>query len=82
MSGILESMVPVFLFATHIGGAENDLADALSWGKHEYSLSQHPQAQQRPAALPPELLDLTIVQKPDSTSSLWTDLWTSIFGLA
>ena len=51
----------LFLFATYISGV-NDLADALS---RDNFLSPHPQAQLSPAPLPPELLDLTIIKKPE-----------------
>ena len=68
------------LFASHISGINNDLADALSRDNLQYFLSHHAQAQPSPTSLPPELLDLTIIKKPDWTSPVWTDLWRAIFG--
>ena len=67
------------LFSTHISGVDNDLADALSRDNLWYFKQYHPHAQDYPTPLPPELLDLTIVKKPDWTSRLWTDLWRNIF---
>ena len=61
------------LFASHISGVNNDLADALSRDNLQYFLSHHPQAQSSPTSLPPELLDLTIIKKPGWTSPVWTD---------
>ena len=67
------------LFSSHVCGKENDLADALSRNDRNYFLAHHPQAQLKPIPLPPELLDLTVVQQPDWTSKLWTDLWSTTF---
>ena len=68
-----------FLFATHIKGKNNDLADALSRDNLSYFRSHHPQALPHPTPLPQELLDLTMISKPDWTSAHWTDLWSAIF---
>ena len=67
------------LFSTHVSGVDNDLADALSRDNLWYFKQYHPHAQDYPTPIPPELLDLTIVKKPDWTSRLWTDLWRNIF---
>lgn len=68
------------LYCTHIQGARNELADALSRDKVQLFLANYPQASHTPTPIPPELLDLTIVTKPDWTSSRWTNLWTATFG--
>lgn len=67
------------LFSSHICGKINHLADALSRNDSDYFLAHYPQAQRKPTYLPPELLDLTIVQRPDWTSPLWTGLWSATF---
>ena len=67
------------LFAEHIAGEDNDLADALSRNNSCYFRSNYSQADLLPTPLPPQLLDLTIILKPDWTSQLWTDLWSAIF---
>ena len=67
------------LLAAHIQGKVNVRADALSRGNVQYFLSLHPQARRQPTPLPIELLDLTIIRKPDWTSRSWTDLWSAIF---
>ena len=68
-----------YLFATHIKGSNNRLADALSRNRHLYFLNSVPQAQQAPTHLSQELLDLIIIEKPDWTSRRWTELWSFIF---
>ena len=65
--------------ASHIKGSNNDLADALSRDNRDYFLSNYPQASPMPTPLPQELLDLTIIAKPDWTSAHWTSLWSGIF---
>ena len=67
------------LYAQHIKGSLNDLADALSRDRLHYFMANYPQAQVQPTALPPELLDLTIIRKPDWMSSTWTELWKATF---
>ena len=65
--------------AAHIKGAHNDLADALSRDNKAYFLSNYPQAQATPAAVPPELVELVVTSQPDWLSPHWTRLWTTIF---
>ena len=67
------------MYATHIAGSKNVLADALLRDRLDLFLSHYPQASRSPAPLPQELLDLLIVARPDWTSSHWTRLWNSIF---
>ena len=67
------------MFASHIKGSNNDLADALSRDNKSYFLSHHPQAVAEPILLPQELLDLTLIAKPDWMSAHWTGLWSAIF---
>ena len=68
------------LYCNHIQGARNELADALSRDRVQLFLSHCPQASHTPTPIPAELLDLTVVSKPDWTSSHWTSLWTTTFG--
>ena len=67
------------LFAVHISGVRNDLADALSRNKLNHFHAHLPQAAESPTPIPQGLLDLTIISKPDWTSTHWTDLWSGIF---
>lgn len=64
--------------ASHIKGSHNVLADALSRNDRK-TLSNYPQAQPTPTAIPTPLLDLLIMHKPDWTSRHWTALWNNIF---
>ena len=66
--------------SAHIKGKDTDWADALSRGNTRHFLSCHPQARRQATPLSPELLDLTIIRKPEWTSQLWTELWNDIFG--
>ena len=68
------------LVSSHIKGINNGLADALSRDNVHSFLSHYSQAHPTPTHLPPELLDLTMVTKPDWTSRAWTDLWRATFG--
>ena len=67
------------LHAIHLPGTENRAADALSRDQLTVFRSMVPQAAKEPAVIPPELLDLLLVTKPDWTMWQWTDLWTHIF---
>ena len=71
-----------FLFATHIKGQHNKIADALSRNNMSLFKSLYPQAQPAPTDIPTALLDLLIVRKPDWLSASWTELWSSIFPMA
>ena len=68
-----------YLFASHIQGVNNDLADALSRDNLRYFKSHYVQAARDPTPLPQELLDLTLISKLDWTSAHWTDLWSATF---
>ena len=67
--------------SSHIKGADNELADALSRDRAHFFLSHCPQAQPHPSVILLELLDLVGVEKPDWTSRNWTSLWSSTFGM-
>ena len=78
----IQAKFQVYLLASHIQGIKNDLADALSRTNLNYFKFHHPQAAQDPTPIPQELLDLTLISKPDWTSAHWTDLWSAIFAMA
>lgn len=61
----LEAKFHFLLFASHIKGSNIELADALS---SDNFLSLDTLASSEPTPLPQELLDLTIIAKPDWTS--------------
>ena len=65
-----------YLHATYLPGKHNTLADALSRNNLKLFRLLHPQAQQNPTPIPPELLRLVIIEQPDWTSPRWTELWT------
>lgn len=69
------------LFATHIPGINNDLADALSRNNLPYFFSHHQQAVTDPTPIRQELLDLNVISKPDWTSAQWTKLWSATFSV-
>ena len=76
----LTARLDINLFASHIKGKDNGLADALSRNKAAIFFAAHPQALPHPSPIPAELLDLLIVQKPDWRSPNWTSLWSITFG--
>ena len=65
--------------ATHLPGAHNQLADALSRNDASYFISIYPQAQVNPTPIPQALIDLLMGSKPDWTSPSWINLWSIIF---
>ena len=65
--------------AAHVRRIHNTLADALSRNRLTEFLNHYPQAQPAASQVPPELVDLLILAKPDWTSPVWTKLWTSTF---
>lgn len=67
------------MVATHIKGVDNSLADALSRDNLPLFRSLFPQAAPTPTAIPPALLDMLLISKPDWTSKRWTNLWSTIF---
>jgi len=70
-----------YLFATHVQGKRNVIADALSRNKMHLFRSLYPQAHMLPTEIPEALLDLLIIRKPDWRSPIWTTLWNSIFSM-
>ena len=67
------------IWAQHIKGVDNTLADVLSRNNLHLFTSLHSQASQLPATIPAALLDLLIVSRPNWTSQHWTELWSTIF---
>ena len=81
MPSVHPSKFQIDLFASHIPGLKNNLADALSRNNLSHFKCHYPQAAQDPTPLPQELLDITLVSKPDWTLAPWTDLWSAIFAM-
>ena len=69
----------LLLSATHIAGAANGLADALSRNNLQLFLSNYPQANLRGSTVPHNLVDLLVGTKPDWTSPSWSGTFTTIF---
>ena len=57
--------------ASHIPGSCNDAADALSRNSLGYFRSIVPQAPLCPTGIPPALVDMLLLNRPDWTSSNW-----------
>ena len=68
------------LTATHIKGANNVKADALSRDNLQLFRLLHPQANLEGSLIPQPLLDLVLLSRPDWTSKHWTELWNTTFG--
>lgn len=64
----LEAKHSFHIFATHIQGARNVLADALSRDNQALFLSLCPQARREPVPISAALLDVLVITKPDWTS--------------
>ena len=65
---------------SHIRGADNTLADALSRNNLPLFRSLYPQADQQPAPIPEAILDLVLLRDPEWTCKNWTGQWNSSFG--
>lgn len=70
-----------YMIASHIKGANNTKADALSRDNLQLFRSLHPQAEPEGAQIPQPLLDLLVLSRPDWTSKRWTELWNTTFGM-
>ena len=67
------------LSASHIKGADNILADALSRDNLPLFHPLRPQAEPFPTPVPTALLDPLVLLEPNWTCRNWTEQWTSIF---
>lgn len=73
----LEAKHAFHVWAKHLPGVENTLADALSRDRRDQFLSLFPQARREPVHLPGELLNALMVDKVDWQDSKWTRVWSS-----
>lgn len=69
----------LLLSSTHLSGAHNTLADALSRNNASLFLSCCPQAHKQPSQIPPALMALLLHSKLDWTSPSWSKMFNSIF---
>jgi len=67
------------LKAYHLLGTHNRIADALSRNNLPLFHALYPQADKAPSAIPPDLILLLVLERPDWTLHRWTMLWSSIF---
>lgn len=61
----------ITLWAAHIPGRENELADAISHNNLSIFFTQFPQAVNRTVIVPQGLLSVVLEQQPDCTSVDW-----------
>ncbi len=73
----LEAKMEFTIWATHIQGARNQAADALSRNNVLAFRTLCPQAQEEESHIAPELLDSLLLLDPDWTCRSWTERWTS-----
>ena len=71
----------LLIFASHIPGSSNQIADALSRNNMPCFFTALPQASPQAVAIPPALMDLLVLRKPDWTSPSWTKLFSTICNL-
>ena len=63
--------------ARHIPGKQNIGADAISRNNSSLFLSSYPQANPTATPLPPALLELAVLSRPDWTAKNWKQLFAS-----
>ncbi len=73
----LEATMEFSMWATHIQGARNQAADALTRNNVTGFRLWCPQAQEQESAVPAELLDTLLLQEPNWTRRDWMEQWTS-----
>ena len=69
-----QALYKVSLVAEHIRGVKNGLADDLSRNNHQKNSSCMSSACQVAEVVPHQLMQVLVLQQPDWTSKLWTDL--------
>ena len=55
----------ISLYAYHIPGVLNTVADAISWNNLSFLFSKVPSAEPRSTLLPPDLVELLVTRQPD-----------------
>ena len=63
--------------AEHVPGAENTAADALSRDNNPIFMQVVPEAESQPTPIPEPLVELTVREQPDWTSSHWVRLFSA-----
>ena len=63
------------LYATHIAGAQNCWADALSRGNTQFLYTQVGDPTYHQSQVPASLIKLLMQEQPDWTSPRWTQLY-------
>ena len=77
----IRAQFQVELWAVHIPGIQNSMADAISQNNLHYLFSQAPGARHRRVGIPPAVRALLVKQMPDWTSPTWAQLFKSSFQL-
>ena len=69
----------LLITAAHLPGSLNQVADALSRNNLPLFSTVYPQADPHPSVIPPALIDLLVLSKPDWTSQSWNKTFNTIF---
>ncbi len=78
----IKAHLEIELWAVHIPGVENTIADAISRDNRSVLFSQAPEAEPWPKPVATQILDLLVEHQPDWASQEWTKLFGSCFRLA
>ena len=69
----------ISLYACHIPGVLNTVADAISRDNIPLLFSKVPDADRTPTPVPPNLVELLLTRQPDWTHPTWKRLFNSCF---
>ena len=73
----LEAKWSIHLWAEHVKGSDNQVADAISRNKPEVLSLLPPQAERTPAVIPEEVLQVLVMERQAGGNPNWTKLWQS-----
>ena len=76
----LEAKWAIHLWAEHVRGVDNEVADLLSRNRLDHAFCLHPQMERTPEALDEEVLQVVVREQQAGKNMDWMRLWRSSSG--